>query len=175
MGINAVRILVPVLSSLVIGLLSVHVFTHNAEESKKNLSQDYVVVHLPKAYLWVGVISMLMCSALIIVAIVCQHNVFAEIVFALGFVLSAVVVELCLVWRIHVFKNENCFIIKTEFLNTYKLKYDECLSYKYKNNVIVLKASVNGRKKTFLMDPFSTNMEVFLSMLKKYKVKEIFN
>lgn len=152
---------------IILGMLLSYIFKRNREEIIKNLKEEHIVIHLPKAYIWVGGIDIAFCFL-----IVCFPNDTVSTWVMLGFLgfmlLGFIIVVVNLLWKIHIFRSEEYFIYRTAFGRTYKIQYEDCEYYTNGTNILYLKT----HKKGFFVDNKASNFEFLLAMLTKHKVKE---
>lgn len=56
-----VRIISIALISIGLSLIFSHIEKNNAKEIIKNLTEEHIIIRLPKAYLWIGYLEMALC------------------------------------------------------------------------------------------------------------------
>ena len=49
-----IRIIIPALIPFVLGILLSNIEKNNGKELLNNLQKEHIVLHLPKAYIWIG-------------------------------------------------------------------------------------------------------------------------
>ena len=86
--------------------------------------------------------------------------------FGAAIVLTALSSLMMRVWRIEFDERDDQFLYRSSFAVTHKISYGEILSYNEDMNAITLKTA----KKTFVMEPLSVNIELFLKELRKHHV-----
>lgn len=164
-----VRLIIPALIPIALGLLLSNIDKRNSDEIIKNLSKEHIIIRLPKAYLWVGCVEMSFTLMCLILMVLFQHDPLFELVWIALFLFGAIIVELSMVWQIHVFRHEDYFIYRTIFGRNHRVRYEECVSYKFGTNNLILEIY----NKKIYIDSKATNFEFLLAMLTQYKVKEI--
>lgn len=166
------RILVPALIPILLGVLLSNVGKNNYDKIETNLQKEHVVIHFPKAYLWVGCIDISFFISCLLLMILYPNNTadfwifFLFLAFAL---LGIFIVVETRIWKIEIFRHKEFFIYRTMFYKTYKIKYQECDYYKLGTNIVKLKTQT----KTFYIDNKVTNLEFLLAMLSAYNIKRL--
>ncbi len=167
-----VRLLVPAIIAICIGLLSAVIVKNNDKELIENLTKEHIVIRLPKAYIWVGSIGVLFFLALIILSTLFPNGtegVFSYSVFIAFVILGIFIVLEALFWKVDIFRHKDYFVYRTVFFKTYTIEYKDCEYYIWGTNTIKLKTS----SKTFRFDSNSSNIEYLLGLLNKNGVSEI--
>ena len=157
--------------AIVIGVTSMLIMKSNDKELRKNLDKEHIVVHLPKIYRWIGIIISLFFMSLLIIIVVGKNktlNLSDVAIFIGGTVMGISIIIPTIVWKIHIFKNDNYIIYITFFGRKHTILYSDMTYYKIGEDTIYLKV----KNKTFFIDSFATNVEIFLNMLRKNKVKQ---
>jgi hypothetical protein len=166
-----IRIIIPTLIPIFLGLLLSNIDKHNGDEISKNLTKEYIVIHLPKVYLWVGCLDISLFTFWFFLMTIYPNDtadIWVWLLFCIFALLGVVIVVETQIWRIQIFRHENYFIYRTMFFKTYKIQYKECKYYKFSINTLILKTN----NKTFRIDNKATNLEFLLAMLTQNKVKE---
>lgn len=166
-----IRIVVPALIPIIIGLLLSQIDKANSKEVEKNLTKEHIVIRLPKAYMWVGCLDISVFAAFICVMTFFPNDtaeVWVKVLFGAFILLGAVLVLATLIWRIDIFRSESYFIYRASPFKSNKIQYSDCVSYKFVPNTLVLKT----KEKTLQIDSHSTNLEFMLAMLTQHEIKE---
>ena len=159
------------LSYVCIRVFLVHIVKHNSTEAIKNLGKEHIVLRLPKLYIIIGILSCIVLSSFLITMIFFPNGteaLWVEILFTSSFFIGIFLILEPLIWRIDVFRSEDYFIYRSIFGKTRRIRYDECLWYQEKTNIVILKTE----KKIYYIDNKASNIEFLLSMMAKYKVKK---
>lgn len=167
-----VRLLVPAITIICIGLLSAVIGKNNDKELIENLTKDHIVLRLPKVYIWIGSIGILFFLALIILSSLFPNGtegVFSYSVFIAFVILGIFIVLEALLWKVDVFRHKDYFVYRTMFFKTYTIEYKDCEYYIWEKNTIKIKTS----NKTFRFDSKSSNIEFLLGLLNKNGVSKI--
>lgn len=167
-----IRIIIPVLISLFLGWLLSGIAKDNGKEIIKNLEKEHVVIHLPKAYMWVGFLDVFTFGTFMIFMANDQSGTavtWVWILFCFFVLLGVFIIAETKIWKIEIFRHKDYFIYRTAFCRVHKIQYAECASYEFKTNNLVLKTG----KRTFYVDNKATNFEFLMAMLSQHKVKEI--
>lgn len=145
----------------------------NFKELIKNQGKTHIIVRMPKAYLLVGVLTILVFGFFLVMVCIEYQNdkslLWVIVEFCLFILMGVVIVFGVFIWKIEIFKNEDFFLLRTFTLITHKIQYCECKSFREGRNTLVLKT----QKRTFRIDRDTTNFEFFVEMLNKHKVKRI--
>lgn len=164
------KLITPVLIAVVVKILFSKINKDNLKDIVENQSKEHIQIRLPKVYLWVGCGVIIVFAAFIAFMILVPNDTAAAWVFV-GFVvlicIGAAIVLQAMLWKIEIFRSQNYFIIRP-LIKTYRVKYDDCIFYKYGTNSLTLKT----KKRTFYIDTYARGFEFFLAMLIKYKVPE---
>jgi len=145
---------------------------NKVKEKVKVIKDEHIILRLPKIYIWIGCIDILIFSAFLFDVISFPDrtdSLWTGIIFGLFILLGLFLVILSITWRIEIFRHKDYFIYRTCFCKTYIIHYNECIYYKRTDNQIVLKTD----KKKFRIDIHAINFEFLSDMLNKYKVKKI--
>lgn len=144
---------------------------NNDKEILKNIEKEHVIIKYPKTYTWVGIADILFCSICLVLMVFFPNGTESWWVFVIfgSFVLLGLAIFLnTLMWRIDIFKNEDYFLYRPLF-KTYKIKYDNCLWYKYEH----LNSKIKTTKQTIHIEVGITNLEYLLAMLDEHEIKEL--
>lgn len=157
------------LSQAATKLFSSHIKSKNNEETIKNSTKDHIVIRLPKALLFVGIITMLVGAALFIVMHTTCPILVMELLLVITFVAGLYLVVNSCTWKMEIFKNENYFIFRAFPYKTKKVFYSDCESYKIEYDTLFLKT----KEKTFYIETKIASFDVILALLNKNNVKEV--
>ena len=166
------RIITLVFISLFLVWLSSSIDKGNGQEIIKNLEKEHIVIHLPKAYMWVGCLDVFTFGIFMIFMANDQSGTavtWVWILFCFFVLLGVFLIAVTKIWKIEIFRHKEYFLYRTAFCRVHKVQYSQCVSYKFKTNNLVLKTE----KRTFYVDNKATNFEFLLIMLSQHKVKEI--
>lgn len=167
-----IRIIIPALIPVALGILLSNIDKSNGEEMIKNLTKEHIVIRLPKAYLWVGCIDVLffvICFSLMIYYPNDTATTWVWILFSFFVLFGVIIIAETQIWRVQIFRRENYFLYRTMFCRNHRIQYKDCVSYKFGTNTLILETE----KKTFYVDNKATNIEFLLAALTQHKVKEI--
>lgn len=167
-----IRVMIPVLLPIVLGFLLSNINKSNNKEIIKNLQQEHIVVRLPRMYLWVGCLDILIFGTFIFLMILFPNEtaaIWVWVGFSLFVFVGIIIVAKTLIWKIDVFRSENYFLCRTLFCKTYKILYHNCVSYSLRENTLVL----NTRERKFRIDTHAMNLEFLLLMLTQYEIPQI--
>ena len=167
-----VRILIPALIAIIVGIVFSSIVKSNDKELIRNLTNEHIVIRSPKAYVWIGCIDISFFGGFLI-WIACFSNkseaLWVWIGLAFFVLLGVVIVWVSIICRIDLFRHEDYFLMRTTFFRTHRIQYCDCISYKIGTNYLVLKTD----KETLRIDLYATNVNFLMNMLKQHKVKEI--
>lgn len=161
-----------ILIPIALGLLLSCIVKSNNEEALQSLTKEHVIVHLPKAYLWVGVITFCFSGLFIFMGIFYPNGTekaWTFFGFGLFMLLGVIIIVQTLVWRIDVFRHESYFIYRNMFGKKRKIQYMNCKSYQYKTNTVIVETD----KRKIHIDDKAANFEVLLAVMSINKIKEI--
>ena len=60
------RVAIPAIIGIAMYVIFILILKSNTKEWKKNLNREHIVVHLPKAYLWIGIFCTAVCIGFIV-------------------------------------------------------------------------------------------------------------
>lgn len=167
-----IRIIIPALIPIVLGILLSNIDKSNSKELINNLTKEHIIIQMPKAYMWVGCLDFSF-FATCIVLMACFPNdtatLWVWVLFCLFTLLGVAIVLVTIIWKIEIFRHEDYFLLRTVTLRTHKIQYCECISFKLGTNSLTLK-TIKG---TFHIDCNATNFEFLMAMLTQHKVKGI--
>lgn len=166
-----IRITIPALIPLLLGILLSSIDRRNSKEIIENLTKEHIVIRLPKAYLWVGCLDIsFFVTCIFLMAWYPNETASAwvYVLFVLFALLGIVIVLETQIWKIDIFRSENYFLCRTLPFKKYMIRYSDCVSYRFLANTLVLKT----RGKTFHIDAHTTNLEFLLAMLTQHKITE---
>ena len=167
-----IRIIIPALIPVILGLVLSNIGKMNSKELIKNLDKEHIVIRLPKVYLWIGCLDISFFITCFLLMIWFPNDTISDwvlILFVLFVLIGVAIVLETQFWKIEIFRNKNYFLLRTILLKKRKILYSECKSYKYTSNYIVLKTD----KKIYHIDSHVTNIEYLLVMLNRHKIKNI--
>ncbi len=167
-----VRIITPILIAIVVWFLFSRIDKRNGEELIKNLTSEHVVIHLPKAYLWVGFLVVAVFSTFGFIMFFFPNGTEAWwvwILFSLFIIGGFYIILEALFFKIEIFKDEDYFVYRDFLVKTQKIYYCDCISYKCTENAFVIKT----KRKKISLDIHTVNIEFLKAMLSKKSVKEI--
>ena len=162
-----IRIIIPLLVTVVLGFFVNNITKKNCESLIKNLEEEHIIIRLPKIYLLIGSVTFLFCFICLFYAITDIAPIWVVVVFSVFLFIGFFIVLKTLVWKIDVFKKNDYFLYRTIFFKTHKIRYSECTGYKINENTLTIETN----KKNFRVDSRSTNIEFLVTMLTRYKVK----
>lgn len=168
----ATSILAPILISIAVGLLYSKIYERNCKSVIENLKNEHIIIKLPKVVFVVGCICATVFSTAIVLMTLFPNDTAAlwvYLIFIFFVLLGVYLMAIGTVWKMEVFRHEDYFIYRSIFFRTYKIKYEDCISYKCTKNTVELITA----NRTFHIDTIATNYEFFMAMLKKNKVKEL--
>lgn len=167
-----IRMIIPVLIFVVLGFLINSIKKDNSNELIKNLKKEHVIIHLPKAYFYIGLVGFLFFGICTFVMYYYPNNttsVWVWIIFVLFDSIGFFIMLLSQIWKIEVFADRDYFLYRNSFFKTHRIQYIQCISYEITTNNVVLKTS----RRKFHIDSNATNIEILLNFLIKNNVKEI--
>lgn len=164
-----IRIIIPALIPIILGILLSNIDKSNSKEIIKNLTKEHIVIRLPKAYIWVGCVEMSFTATCFAMMHFLQPDLFFELLWITMFALGFIIVEVSFVWKIEIFRSENYFLCRTLHFKTHKTLYSDCVNYRFGANTLVLRT----KERTFHIDTHATNFEFLLAMLTQYEITEI--
>lgn len=159
------------LIQIILFVMFYYIGKNNDKEILKNIDKEHVIIKYPKAYIWVGIADILFCSVFLFLMIFYPNGTESWWVFVgFGFfdLLGLAIFLNAIMWKIDVFKSKDYFLYRPLF-KTYKIKYDDCLWYKYE----YLNSKIKTIKQTIHIEMGITNLEYLLAMLDKHKIKEL--
>lgn len=165
-----IRIIIPALIAIALGILSSNIDKSNSKELVNNLTKEHIIIRKPNAYMWIGCLDILFFSTCLVL-MTCFLNgtatLWVWVLFCLFTLLGVAIVLVTLIWKVEVFRHEDYFLLRSITLRTRKIQYCECISFKLGIDSLILKTS----KGTFHIDCNATNFAFLLAMLTMHKVK----
>lgn len=165
-----VRLIIPVLISIVLGFIAFKDEQHNDKELLDNLGKEHVVIRQPKSYLWIGLISSLFFVFMLCLMFLYPNDSvqpWVVILFSL-FVTSGISIFLfAKFWRIEVFKSEPYFVYRPLFCKK-RILYSDCTSYKYMSDHIAIKT----KNRTIRIGHNVTNHPFLMAVMTQNKILE---
>ncbi len=165
------RLTIPVLISVVLGLISFIDIRSHGEELIKNLGKEHIVVRYPRSYLGIGYADILFFLILFAYMILFPNDSvqpWVVISVSLFLALGLYIVLLVKIWKIDVYRSKPYFTYRTFFKKT-EIQYSDCISYKYESNCIAIKTK-NG---TIRIAENATNYEFLLGIIRDNGAVEI--
>lgn len=159
------------LIQIILFLMFYYIGKNNDKEILKNIDKEHVIIKYPKAYIRVGIVDILFCSACLFFMRFFPNGTETWWVYiiCISFDLLGIAISLnAFMWRIDIFKSEDYFLYRSLF-KTYKIKYDDCLWYKYEH----FNSKIKTTKQTIHIEIGITNLEYLLAMLDKHEIKEL--
>ena len=159
---------------IAVSRLLIHILDKNEKEYFKHLSEDQIVLKLPKAYFWLGGCGTLFFGSLLFVMFFFPNGTeggFPYSVFSILLVLSLYLIISTMIFRIDINKNESFFSYRSIFHKTQIIMYSECISYSENYNLHFF--VVETTKKKIHFDLNTTNLSYLQEMLNKNNVKHI--
>lgn len=154
-----------------ISLVFAHITKSNRKALAETLEKEHVVVHLPQAYRWIGVI----CSLLFVLSLLLMiafpndtAEIWVGIVFGIFIIMGVCLFWAASIWRIHIYRNDDFLIYISSFGGRHHVKYKDIDCYK--NGASCIRLRANG--KMFFVDSKATNVEALLEMLKRNCIEE---
>jgi hypothetical protein len=166
-----IRVIILSVIPIIVGILLSYITKSNNNELLKKLSEEHLVIHLPKAYMWVGFAAssfFAICFFLMVWFPNGTGGIWVGILFWIFILLGIVIVVETLIWRIQIFRHEEYLIYRTSFGRTYRIQYKDFVYYKNGNNTLILRTN----NKSFFVDNKATNFEFLMAMLTQHKIKE---
>ena len=167
-----IRIIIPAIIPIALGILLSNIDKSNSIELFNNLVKEHITIRMPKAYMWVGCLD-ISFFATCLVLMACFPNGTAVpwvwVLFCLFALLGVAIVLVTAIWKVEIFRHEDYFLLRTVTLRTHKIQYCECISFKLGANSLTLKTNIG----TFHIDCKATNFEFLMAMLTQHKVKGI--
>lgn len=169
-----IKFITPVVIAIAVGAMVSKINKDNGKEILNNLQKNDIKIHLPKMYVWVGYICMIVFTAFILIAKLTKNDTMTigiELFFILLIFVGFIIVAHTKIWKIQIYRDKDYFLYKTLFRKTCEIKYADCISYKYVTNGVIIQT--NTKVKKIGIDQYATNFEFIICMLDKYNVKEI--
>lgn len=167
---NIIRIFaVIIFSSVAVSSVFAAVTRKSTGDIIENLEKEHIVVRMPVVYLWIGAASVvfwLLC--LIIIWIDPPWSVggtwWVQMIIWFFAVFSAVFLLQSTLWRLDVYRSKDYF--EHTLFRKRRIHYDEVAYYCEREWLGALYVKLQGNNR-MLIDPFSTNLEIFTMMLSK--------
>ena len=121
-----IRITIPALIPLLLGILLSSIDRRNSKEIIENLTKEHIVIRLPKAYLWVGCLDIsFFVTCIFLMAWYPNETASAwvYVLFVLFALLGIVIVLETQIWKIDIFRSENYFLCRTLPFKKYMIRY----------------------------------------------------
>ena len=166
------RITIVVLICAILNLLDFYIEKSNSKKLIDNLTNNHIIIRLPKVYFWIGYIEIGVLSVIIIVSYYISPETVNKgviLLFSLFLMLGIWIVLVTHLWKIEVFRDNDDYFLCRKFFKTKKINYSECIWYKTTANSVVLQTD----KRKIYIDNYATNLEFLLAMLTKHKVNKI--
>ena len=165
-----VHILTPALIGIVLFIVASLILKSNKTVSSNYLNQTSIIVYLPRAYFWIGLVDSAVFLIFIILAIHINSEtspVWVFVLFAVFLLLGIFIMLETIMWKVEAPPKEDYFIYNSVFCRNKKIFYKDCSIYKCTQNTLIV---YTGRKMIFI-DMFSTNYDAIYNMLVSKKVK----
>ncbi|WP_260288899.1 DUF6560 family protein [Peribacillus aracenensis] len=159
-----------VLIGIIVMMMTYFVKRNKEKELLNNQNKDEFIVRLPKLYGWIGLICLILFLTLFIGMILYPDDTGDFWVGAcfFGFVsLGGSLANASIAWKINVNINNGFFIYRTFFWRTIQIRYSDIQNVRSTQFFIILKY----RNKNFFIDKTAYNVELFNSMLEKWKIE----
>ncbi|HBT95357.1 MAG TPA: hypothetical protein DEB24_04355 [Coriobacteriia bacterium] len=153
-------------------------FRSNRKDRMRSNGKAPVLLHLPKAYIWVGAMQFtfsMACSILSVLppealgGVIVNGGIEISLLFLAFSFLGAVLVIAPLVWKVRLFRDEDYFLYTTWLGRTYTIKYTDIVYYTDSEMYLIIKMP----KRTFYVDPMALNRHLLSHMLRMNKVKDL--
>ena len=167
-----IRIIIPAIIPIALGMLLSNIDKSNSKELINNLTNEYIIIRMPKAYMWIGCLDIsFFVTCLVLMACFPNGTVtpWVRVLFCLFALLGVAIVLVTTIWKIEIFRHADYFFLRTVALRTRKIQYCECITFKLGTNFLTLKTS----KGTFHIACKATNFAFLMAMLIQHKVKGI--
>lgn len=170
-----IRILSPILIGAILFLLFKLVKRHNNKEEQISKDKNRIVVHLPKAYLIIGIICLFCFVGFIIFSLVSPivvprdfaKTLPANVIFIIFISMFVLIIESTIVWRIEVFTDKDYFVYRAIWGRKKTIKYKDCINYTTGRGPFTLKT----QKSTYRIDPLCTNLDYFERELNRHNIR----
>ena len=168
-----ISIFVPALIIVLVRILLIMIEERSIIKSTENAKKEHVVIHLPKAFFWIGFIEFAFFICFMVFGTTFPNvfkniNIWYYLIFSCFSLLGLLLVLATKVWKIDVYENEDYFIYRSFLGNRYTVYYNDCLNYIDGNNAFIL----NTKLKKFYIDSFSENLELLIYQLNIHHVKK---
>ncbi len=146
-----IRLVIPIVIFIVLSLVFLCIFKEEEKFLKNIKKNNYVCIYLPRTYVFVGFVAVVVFSLFLINAIKNVEPIFVCIIFVVFILLGIVVTIASLNWKIVFCNEEDFFTYRNCFGRKYKIYYSNCIQLNENKNLIILKTT----NKTFYMDPYA--------------------
>ena len=164
-------LLCPILIGCFLFWFSSKVFDSNVNELNKVIKDEHIVIHLPKAYLFVGVACAVVFASFFIIATITKNDTFKPwiaVEFAVFILLGLYIIWGVCIWRIDLYRSMDYFVFRSSFLICHKVYFSDCEFYFDGNNILKLKTN----NRTFRFDRQAANIEMLIYQLNIHKVRK---
>ncbi len=154
--------LIPIVIGLMLSLAK-----KESESAVRNYEEGLFMVRLPKIYGWLGIISLLFFTSLLVLMILYPNDTAEAWVGAVFICFSLLSLSLVLSyakWRILVYEDYILYI--TMFGRLYKYDYSRIKSAKLSQNFFTIKTE----NKTFFVDPHAIGLEILMNRFRKHQI-----
>ena len=165
-----VRLIIPVLISIVLGFIAFKDEQHNDKELLDNLGKEHVVIRQPKSYFWIGFVDAMLANLFVCLELIQEkdHARLWVVIFCSIFVMLGIgIMIFAKFWRIEVFKSEPYFVYRPLFCKKH-IPYSDCTSYKYMSDHIAIKT----KNRTIRIGHNVTNLPFLTAMMVQHKILE---
>lgn len=167
-------IIVRLIGAVLVNMILIgFVYLIQKKNDKISIEKEQITVRLPRAYLWLGYISIIM-SVFFFFLIPSRMElefILKCITTAIFFFLGVLLFVGTLVWRIDIYTNSDFFLYRTVIGRKYKISYNDCKFYSCDNYLLKLKT----KRKKFYIDTKSVNFQYFYEMLEENNVTPVEN
>lgn len=144
-----IKFITPVVIAIAVGAMASKINKDNGKEILNNLQKNDIKIHLPKIYVWIEYICILVFSVLLVLGEFSEVfiiDVFDEIIIFLIISVCFIMAMRMKVWKIQIYKDKDYFLYKTLFRKTCEIKYADCISYKYVTNGVIIQTNTKVKK-----------------------------
>lgn len=168
---GVIYVVISVLISMALSLLLSEINRRNREEIVKNLTEEHIVIRLPRTYFWVGCIDVLGFSTFLFLMSYYDNGTspaWTKAVFGFFVLIGIWIVIKTQIWKIEIFRSKDYFIYQLAPWRVYSVLYRECEYYRYSRDALVLKT----KERTLRIELNATNLAFLTAMLTKNGVSQ---
>lgn len=169
-----ISIFVPALIIIIVRWCLLSIKARSLNEALDNAKKKHVVIHLPKAFFWIGFVESIFFVCFMVLGTTCPNifdnkiNIWFYLLFSCLSLFGLLIMLATKIWKIDVYKKEDYFIYRSFLGSRYTIYYSDCISYIDGNNVFILKT----RQKKFYIDSYSENLEFLVYQLNIHHIKK---